>query len=80
MAFSMVSGNHWYCVHIKLETGDGLNADSIGRQIPPSFGDRFSKYFQIIWKGYKEKLLPNPCTFLMKFNEQKGSTNVDIFV
>ena len=29
MASSMVSGNHWSCVHINLETGDGL-ADSIG--------------------------------------------------
>ena len=76
----MVSGNHWSCVHINLETGDGLNADSIGRQIPRNFGDTFSDCFHTIWKGYKEKLLSNPCTLFMKFDEQKGSTNVDISV
>ena len=27
MASSMVSGNHWSCVHINLETGDGLYED-----------------------------------------------------
>ena len=39
MASSMVSGNHWSCVHINLETGDGLYADSIGREVPRDFGD-----------------------------------------
>ena len=80
MASSMVSGNNRFCVHINLESGDGLYADSIGREVPRDFGDTFSNYFQTIWKGYKEKLLSNPCTFFMKFNEQKASTNVDIFV
>ena len=48
MASSMVSGNHWSCVHINLETGDGLYADSIGREVPRDFGDAFSNYFQAI--------------------------------
>ena len=76
----MVSGNHWSCVHINLETGDGLYADSIGREVPRDFGDTFSNYFQAIWKVYKEKPLSNPCMLLMKLNEQKACTNVDIFV
>ena len=80
MASSMVSGNHWSCVHINLETGDGLYADSIGREVPRDFGDTFSNYFQAIWKVYKEKPLSNPCTLLMKFSEQQVRTNVDIFV
>ena len=80
MAASMVSGNHWSCVHINLETGDGLYADSIGREVPRDFGDTFSNYFQAIWKVYKEKPLSNSCTFLMKFNDQKARTNVDIIV
>ena len=29
MVSSMVSGNHWSCAHINLETGDRLYADSI---------------------------------------------------
>ena len=68
----MVSGNHWSCVHINLESGDGLYADSIGREVPRDFGDTFSNYFQAIWKVYKEKPLSNPCTLLMKFNDQKA--------
>ena len=80
MASSMVSGNHWSCVHINLETGDGLYADSIGREVPRDFGDTFSNYFQAIWKVYKEKPLSNPCTLLIKFYEQKARTTVDIFV
>ena len=80
MASSMVSGNHWSCVHINLETGDGLYADSIGREVPRDFGDIFSNYVQAIWKVYKEKPSSNPCTLLMKFNEQNARTNVDIFV
>ena len=80
MASPMVIRNNWSCVHINLETGDGLYADSIGREVPRDFGDTFSNYFQTIWKGYKEKLLSNPCTLFMKFNEEKASTNVDIFV
>ena len=79
MASSMLSGNHWSCVHINLETGDGLYADSIGWEVPRHFGDTFSNYFQAIWKVYKEKTLSNPCTLLMKFNEQKTHINVDIF-
>ena len=42
MASSMVSGNHWSCVHINLETGDGLYAESLGREIPRDFGDTFN--------------------------------------
>ena len=80
MASSMVSGNHSSCLYINLETEDGLYADSIGREVPRGFGDTFSNYFQAIWKVYKEKALSNPCTLLMKFNEQKLCTNVDIFV
>ena len=45
MASSMVSGNHWSCVHINLETGDRLYADLLGRQVPRNFGDTFSNYF-----------------------------------
>ena len=80
MASSMVSGSHWSAVHVNLESGDGFYADSIGREVPRDFGDTFSNYFQTIWKGYKEKLLSNPCTLFMKFNEEKASANVDIFV
>ena len=80
MASPMLIGNHWSCVHFNLETGDGLYADSIGRQVPHNFGDIFSIYFQAIWKVYKEKPLSNPCTLLMKCNEQKARTNLDIFV
>ena len=80
MASPMVIRNNWSCVHINLETGDGLYADSIGRVIPRDFGDTFSNYFQTIWKRSKKKLLSNPCTLFVRFNEQQGSTNVDIFV
>ena len=80
MATLMVSGSHWSCVHINLETGDGLYADSIGREFPRDFGDTLSNYFQAIWKVYKEKPLPNPYTLLMKLNDQKARTNVDIIV
>ena len=45
MASSTVSGNHWSCVHINLETGDRLYADLLGRQVPRNFGDTFSNYF-----------------------------------
>ena len=65
MAASMVSGNHWSCVHINLETGDGLYADSIGREVSRDFGDTFSNCSQAIWKVYKEKPLSNLCTLLM---------------
>ena len=80
MASSMVSGNHWSCVHINLETGDGLYADSIRRDVLRDLGDTFSNYLQAIWKVYKGKPLSNPCILLMTFNEQKARTNVDIFV
>ena len=46
----MVSRNHWSCVHINLETGDGSSADSIGREVPRDFGDTSRNYFQAIWK------------------------------
>ena len=80
MASSVVSGNHWSCVHINLETGDGLYADSIGGEVPRNFGDTFSNYFQAIWKVYKENTLSNPCTLLMKFNEQKARAQMCIFL
>ena len=80
IAASMVSGNHWSSVHINLETGDGLYAHSIGREDPRDFGDTFRNYFQAIWKVYKENPLSNLCTLLMKFNDQKAHTNVDIIV
>ena len=61
MASSVVSGNHWSCVHINSENGDGLYVDSIGWEVPRDFGDAFSNYFQAIWKVHKEKSLSNPC-------------------
>ena len=77
----MVSGNHWPCVHINLETGDGLYTDSIGREVPRDFEDTFSNFFQEIYKIYEKKLtLLNPCKLLMKFNQQKARKNVYIFV
>ena len=54
MASLMVSGNHWSCVHIDIETGDGLYADSIGREVPRYFEDTFSNVFQGICKVYKK--------------------------
>ena len=50
----MVSGNHWSFVHIDIETGDGLYADSIGREVPRYFEDTFSNVFQGICKVYKK--------------------------
>ena len=50
----MVSGNHWSCVHINIETGDGLYADSIGQEVPWYFEDTFSNTFQPICKVYKK--------------------------
>ena len=49
----MVSGNNWSCVHINLETGDGLCVDSIGQEVPRDFGDTFSNSFQPICKVYE---------------------------
>ena len=51
----MVSGNHWPCVHIDLETRDGFYTDSIGREIPRDFEDTFSNFFQAICKIYEKK-------------------------
>ena len=48
-------GSHWSCVHINLETGDGLYTDSIGREVPPDFEDTFSNFFQAICKVYEKK-------------------------
>ena len=81
MASSMVSGNHWSCVHINLKTGDRLYADSIGRGIPRDFEDTLSNIFQAICKVYEKNMtLLNPCKLLMKFNQQKARTNGAIFV
>ena len=51
----MVSGSHWPCVHVELETRDGLYTDSIGREIPRDFEDTFSNFFQAICKIYEKK-------------------------
>ena len=51
----MVIGNHWSCVDIKLETGDGFYADSIGREVPRDFEKSFSNFFKAICKVYKKK-------------------------
>ena len=56
MASSMVSVNHCSCVHINLETGDELYADSIGREVPCNFGNTFSNFFQAICKVCKKRL------------------------
>ena len=42
--------DYWSCVHINLETRDGLYTDSIGREVPRYFGDTFSNFFQAICK------------------------------
>ena len=50
------SGDHWSCVHINLETGDGIYADLTGREVPRDFEDTFSNFFssnmQSIRKNY----------------------------
>ena len=40
---------------INLEAGDGLYADSIGREVPRDFEDTFSNFFQAIYKVYEKK-------------------------
>ena len=55
MASSMVSGNHWSYVHFNLETGDGIYADSIGRQVPHDFEDTISNFFFKQYAKYKKK-------------------------
>ena len=56
MASSMVSENHWSCVHFNVEAGDGLYADSIGREVLRDFQDTFSNFFQAICKLYEKKM------------------------
>ena len=51
----MVSGNHWSYVHFNLETGDGIYADSIGRQVPHDFEDTISNFFFKQYAKYKKK-------------------------
>ena len=76
-ALSMVIGNHWSCVQIKLQTGDVLYADLIGREVPRDFEDTFSNFFQAICKVYEKNMtLLNPCKLLMQFNQQKVRTNI----
>ena len=74
MSSSMESGNHWSCVHISLETEDGLYADSVGREVPrdvlPTFFKQYAKYMK------KVMTLSNPCKSLIKFNQQNLRTNV----
>ena len=55
MASSMVSGNHWSYVHFNLETGDGIYADSIGRQVPRDFENTISNFFFKQYAKYKKK-------------------------
>ena len=56
MASSTVRGNYCSCVHIKLETGDVLYADSIEREVPRDFEDTFNNFFQAIYKVYEKKI------------------------
>ena len=56
MASSMVSENHWSCVHFNVEAGDELYADSIGREVPRDFQDTFSNFFQTICKLHEKKI------------------------
>ena len=77
----MVSGNHWSCVHINLETGDGLYADSIGREVPRDSRTHLATFFEQYVKYTKESMtLLNPCKLFMKLNQQKACTNVHTFV
>ena len=50
----MVGGNYRSCVHINLETGDVLYADSIGQEVPCDFKDTFSNFFQAVCNIYKK--------------------------
>ena len=50
----MVGGNYRSCVHINLETGDVLYADSIGQEVPCDFKDTFSNFFQAVCNVYKK--------------------------
>ena len=56
MPSSTVSENRWSCAHFNLETGDGLYAGSIGREVPRDFQDTFSNFFQTICKLYEKKI------------------------
>ena len=76
----MVSGNHWSCVHIDIETGDGLYADSIGREVPRYFETHLATFFKEYAKCTKKMTLLNSSKLLMKLDQQKVHTNVDIFV
>ena len=78
----MVSGNHWSCVHINLETGDGLYTDSVRPEIPRDFEDTFGNFFSSNTRSIRKNTMTllNPCKLLMKFNQQKGRSNADIFV
>ena len=76
MALSMVTENHWFCVHINLETGYGLYADSIANS---SSKTHLAMFFKEYAKYTKTTLL-NSCKLLMKFNQQEASTNVEIFM
>ena len=53
MAFSMMIGNHWSCVRINLETGDGLYADSIGQEVPHDFGVKKYDFIKSMQVGYE---------------------------
>ena len=73
----MVTGNHWSCVQIKLETGDVLYPDSIGREVPRDLKAHLATFFKQYAKSTKKNMaLLNPCKLLMKFNQQKVRTNI----
>ena len=74
----MVRENHWFCVHINLETGYELYADSIANSFSKT---HLATFFKEYAKHTKINMtLLNPCKFLMKFNQQEASTNVEIFM
>ena len=62
-----------------LETGDGLYADSIRREVSRDFGYTFNNYFQAMWKVYKEKTLSNPCRCLWNSMNKKGAKMCKFF-
>ena len=79
MASSMVSGNHCSCVHINLETGDELYADSIGREVPCNFGNTFSNFFQAICKVYKKKDFIKPMHLAYEIQWTKSAHKCEYF-
>ena len=80
IASSVVTRNHRSCVHINLETGDGLYADSIGQEVPCDF-EHLATFFKQYSKYTKKTMtLLNPCKFLMRFDQQNACRNVETSV